>query len=117
MNDTRRETPEVERDQMAVKVAEERINAEGTKPIAWKKIRDGLGLKLDEFHKVIRHSSGWLEAVVDRITILEAQEGGWVYNGKLDVLTGIDNFEFYREELEAKREAAEVHTVTQALIS
>ena len=109
------ETPVSERDEMAVKVAEKRINVEGTKPIAWKKIRDSLGLKLDEFHKVIRHSSGWLEAVVDRITALEAQEGGWTYNGKLDVLTGIDNFEFYREELETQRANAEEHTVPQAL--
>ena len=88
---------------MAQQVAEKRINAAGSKPLAWRRIRESLGLKNDQFHKIIRHSSGWLEAVVDRITALEASDEGWEYSGKLDVLTGIDNFEFYRKELEDQR--------------
>ena len=82
-----------ERDQLAVDIAEMRINAEGTKPIAWKKIREAFDLKLDEFHKVIRHSSGYRDAVLDRIEMLKGRPEGWSYNGKLSVLTGLDDIE------------------------
>ena len=83
-------TTEEDRDSVAVKVANIRINATGSKPMSWKKIRERLGLKLDEFHKIIRHSEGYREAVINRIKTLKAQQGGWTYNGKMDVLTGID---------------------------
>lgn len=79
--------------EVAVKVAEIRINAEGTKPRSWKNVRGDLGLKLDEFHEVIRKSDMWVDVVLDRIESLKAQEGGWEYNGKLSVLTGIDNID------------------------
>lgn len=84
------ETTEEERNELAVKVAELRINEEGTKPLAWRKIREELGLKEDEFHQVIRPSVGYREAVVNRIKSLKARDKGWKYSGKLDVLTGIE---------------------------
>lgn len=84
------DTTEEVRNDIAVQVAELRINAAGTRPEAWRSIREKLGLKLDQFHKVIRLSDGWKQAVADRINTLLKQEGGWTYNGKLEVLTGID---------------------------
>ena len=85
----RSETTETDRNRVAVKVVEMRINSSGSRPMAWRKIREELGLKNDEFHKVIRPSEGYRKAVIGRIKSLKAQEGGWEYNGKLDVLTGI----------------------------
>lgn len=85
-------TTELERDDIAAQVAELRINAEGTKPRAWRSIREELGLRNEEFHKLIRLSDGWHQAVCERIADLLDQEGGWEYNGKLEVLTGIDGF-------------------------
>ena len=84
------ETTVEDRDGIAAKVVELRINATGSKPLAWKKIREKLGLKENQFHKVIRHSEGYRRAVIQRIKSLKAQEGGWEYNGKLEVLTGIE---------------------------
>ena len=81
-----------ERDDIAHQVAELRINAEGTKPRAWRSIREELGLRNEEFHKLIRKSEGWRIAVYERILDLQDQEGGWEYSGKLEVLTGIDGF-------------------------
>lgn len=86
-------TSEDERADMAVKVAELRINEEGTKPLAWRTIREHLGLKNEEFHKVIRLSDTWKEVVIQRIKHLKEQEGGWEYNGKIEVLTGIEGFD------------------------
>ena len=77
-----------------MKVVELRINEEGSKT-AWKKIRKELGLEEDEFHKVIRPSEGYRNAVIDRIKSLKSAEGGWEYNGKLSVLTGIEDIENY----------------------
>ena len=85
------ETTESDRDKLAVQIAALRINATGSKPLAWKTIRAEFGLKNDQFHKVIRHSAGYRKAVIDRIKSLKAQEGGWEYSGKLDYLTGIDD--------------------------
>lgn len=84
------DTSEEERDNIAAQVAELRINEEGSRPLAWKKVREQLGLKLDQFHKVIRLSDGWKQAVANRINGLLADNKDWTYNGKLDVLTGID---------------------------
>lgn len=86
-------TTEEERDNVAVQVAELRINEEGVRPKSWKNIRKELGLALDEFHKVIRHSAGYRDAVLDRIETLKARPDGWSYNGKLSVLTGLDDIE------------------------
>lgn len=88
-----RETTEEARNELAVKIAELRINATGTRPIAWKSIREKLGLHNDQFHKVIRLSKGYRDAVIARIKTLKDQDGGWEYNGKLGSLTGIDDIE------------------------
>ena len=86
------DTPEEERDRMAIEVAIRRINSEGGRPRAWRSIRDELGLRNEEFHKVIRVSDGWIRAVVGRIAQLKLDNPDWNYSGKLDVLTGIDGF-------------------------
>ena len=104
------ETPVDVRDDVAVQVAERRINAEGTKPKAWRRIREELGLRNEVFHQLIRKSDGWHTAVCERILDLLDQEGGWEYNGKLEVLTGIDNFTMdevhaYKAEMDAEAEA------------
>ncbi len=88
---TATETTEKDRNDIAVQVVELRINAAGLKPLAWKRIREKLGLKHNQFHKDIRPSAGYRKAVIDRIKSLKAQEGGWEYSGKLDNLTGIDD--------------------------
>lgn len=87
------ETTEEDRNALAVQIAEMRINATGSRPIAWKRIRDKFGLHNDQFHEVIRLSKGYRDAVIARIKTLKAQDGGWEYNGKLGSLTGIDNIE------------------------
>ena len=84
------ETTEADRDELAVKIAKIRINATGSKPIAWHKIREKFGLKNDEFHKVIRLSAGYRKAVIDRIKQLKSRPEGWEYSGKLEILTGIE---------------------------
>jgi hypothetical protein len=84
------ETTETDRDSVAAKVVEMRINSSGSKPMSWRRIREKLGLKNDQFHKVIRPSEGYRKAVIQRIKKLRAQDGGWEYSGKLDVLTGIE---------------------------
>ena len=81
---------EADRNEVAVKVVEMRINASGSRPMSWRRIRERLGLKNDQFHKGIRHSAGYRKAVIDRIKSLKAQEGGWEYSGKLENLTGIN---------------------------
>ena len=91
------ETAEGTRNEIAVKVVELRINKEGSRPIAWKKIREKLGLHNDHFHQVIRHSEGYFNAVLERIKSLKSADGGWEYNGKLSVLTGIEDIENYLE--------------------
>ena len=84
------ETTEAARDELAVKIAKIRINATGSKPIAWHKIREKFGLKNDQFHKVIRLSAGYRKAVIDRIKQLKSRPEGWEYSGKLERLTGIE---------------------------
>ena len=83
-------TTEANRDEVARKVVELRINATGSKPLAWRKIRERLGIHNDHFHKVIRLSEGYRKAVIDRIKSLRAQDGGWEYSGNLERLTGIE---------------------------
>ena len=91
------ETTEGTRNEIAVKVVELRINEEGSRPVAWKKIRNELGLHNDHFHQVIRPSEGYRTAVIERIKSLKSAEDGWEYNGKLSVLTGIEDIENYLE--------------------
>ena len=69
------------------RVAELRINAAGSKPLAWKKIREKLGLGNAKFHKVIRLEDHYKESCVERI---ESFEDGWEYGGKLEVLLGFE---------------------------
>lgn len=97
------ETTEGTRNEIAVKVVELRINKEGLRPIAWKKIREKLGLHNDHFHQVIRHSEGYLNAVIERIKSLKFADGGWEYNGKLSVLTGIEDIENYLESVKRRK--------------
>lgn len=89
------ETTEETRNEIAVKVVELRINEEGSRPIAWRRIREELDLHNDHFHDVIRHSEGYRNAVIERVKSLKSAEGGWEYNGKLSVLTGIEDIENY----------------------
>ena len=84
------ETTEEDRNGVARQVAELRINASGSRPLRWPSIREKLGLKNDEFHKVIRPSKGYRTAVIDRIKSLKGSGKGWEYSGKLEFLTGID---------------------------
>ena len=91
------------------KVAELRINAAGSKPLAWEKIREKLGLRYDEFHKGIRLEDHFQESVVERI---ESFEDGWEYGGKLEVLLGFEpavelanRIEACKPKPAAKREA------------
>ena len=84
------DTTEDSLNEIVRKFVEMRIKASGPK-MSWKSIRKELGLQKDHFHKVIRPSKGYREAVIARIKFLKAQEGGWEYSGKLDVLTGIDD--------------------------
>ena len=74
-----------DRKEIGRQVAELRINSAGLKGMAWKRIREKLGLKNDEFHKVIRLEDHFQESVVERI---ESFEDGWEYGGKLEVLLG-----------------------------
>ena len=85
------ETTDADHNNVAVKVVELRINATGSKPMAWRKIREKLGLKNNEFHKDIRLSAGYRKAVITRIKRLKAREEGWEYSGDLSRLTGIDD--------------------------
>lgn len=110
------DTSEETRDDMAIRVAVLRINAEGSRPTSWRNIREELGLKLDQFHQVIRKSDGWVRAVCGRIAQLKLDNPEWSYNGKLDVLTGIDGFEMsivqgFIDKVKAEREAEEVTQV------
>ena len=76
-----------DRVEIGCQVAELRINAAGSKPMSWARIRAKLDLKNDEFHKVVRLESHFHESVVERI---ESFEDGWEYNGKLEVLLGFE---------------------------
>ena len=76
-----------ERVEIGRQVAELRINATGLKGLSWKKIREKLGLKNDEFHEVVRLEDHFHESCVERI---ESFEDGWEYGGKLEVLLGFD---------------------------
>ena len=76
-----------DRQEIGRQVAELRINAAGSKPMSWRRIREKLGLKNDEFHKVIRLEDHFKESVVERI---ESFEKGWECSGKLKVFLGFE---------------------------
>ena len=87
------------------KVAELRINAQGSRPMSWRRIREKLGLKSDEFHKVVRLEDHFQESVVERI---ESFEGGWQYSGKLNVLLGFEPVGELANRIEACKPAPKV---------
>ena len=67
------------------KVAELRINPEGAEGMAWRKIREQLGLTRNQFHKGIRSKHHFKESVVERI---ESFKGGWECHVNLERLCG-----------------------------
>ena len=98
-------TTEEERVQLAEKVVELRLDPEVPRAPAWKQIREhaDVSLSSDEFHKIIRVSDYYRDAVLER---LETQiENGWVYNGSLHTLCGIDVPEDIVERMEANKDA------------
>ncbi len=101
-----------DRKEIGRKVAELRINSAGSKPMSWRRIREKLGIKNDEFHKGIRLEDHFRESVVERI---ESFEGGWEYRGKLKSLLGFEPVGELKSRIEAckpkpvpKEEAEEV---------
>ena len=87
-----------ERVEIGRQVAELRINATGLKGLSWKKIREKLGLKNDEFHEVVRLENHFHESCVERI---ESFEDGWEYGGKLEFLLGFDPVGELADRIEA----------------
>ena len=80
------------------KIAELRINATGSRGMAWKLIRQELNLRNDEFHEVIRKEDHFKESVVKRI---ESFEGGWECQGNLTVLCGFEPTGEWLDRIEA----------------
>ena len=75
-----------ERLEIGRKVAELRINEQGSKPMSWRRIREKLSLRNDEFHKVVRLEDHFKESVVQRI---ESFEKGWGILGQTTRASGI----------------------------
>ncbi len=80
------------------KVAELRIDATGSKPLAWCIIREQLGLTRNEFHEGIRLEDHFKESVVERI---ESFEGGWESNRNLERLLGFKPVGEWLDRIEA----------------
>lgn len=80
------------------KVAELRIDATGSKPLAWRIIRKQLGLTRNEFHEGIRPADHFKESVVERI---ESFEGGWESNRNLERLLGFKPIGEWLDRIEA----------------
>ncbi len=89
------------------KVAELRINASGSKGLAWRDIRERLRLKNDEFHKVVRLEDHFRESIVKRI---ESFEDGWEYSGKLESLLGFKPVGELANRIEACKPTPEEET-------
>ena len=83
-------TPEEKRIELANKVAELRLDPDATRAMAWRKIckHEDVILKRDEFHKIIKVSDYYKEAVLERLAKLIDE--GWVYKGSLKGLCGFD---------------------------
>ena len=90
------------------KVAELRINASGSKGLAWRAIRERLGLKNDEFHKVVRLEDHFHESVVERI---ESFKDGWEYSGELESLLGFKPVGELANRIEACKPTPEEETL------
>ena len=69
------------------KIAELRINPAGSRGMPWWKIRKKLGLKYNQLNRFSRDDDHFKESMVERI---ESFEGGWEYNGILEVLLGFE---------------------------
>ena len=80
------------------KVAELRIDATGSKPLAWYIIREQLGLTRNEFHEGIRPEDHFKESVVERI---ESFESGWESNRNLERLLGFKPVGEWLDRIEA----------------
>lgn len=89
------------------KVAELRINASGSKGLAWSEIRERLGLKIDEFHKGVRLEDHFHESVVERI---ESFKDGWEYSGELESLLGFKPVGELANRIEACKPTPEKET-------
>ena len=89
------------------KVAELRINASGSKGLAWREIRKRLGLKNDEFHKGVRLEDHFRKSVVERI---ESFKDGWEYSGKLESLLGFKPVGELANRIEACKPTPEEET-------
>ena len=93
-----------ERETIGHKVAALRINAEGSKGMAWREIRkelrrtEGLHLKQEDLREVIRREDHFRESVVERI---ESFEGGWECQGDLTVLCGFEPTGEWLDRIEA----------------
>lgn len=90
-----------EKEKIGRDVAELRINAEGSKPMSWRRIREKLGLRNDEFHKVIRLADHYEESMIQRIESFDS----WEYSGKIEVLLGFTPTETMMERIEACKPA------------
>ena len=99
-------TSQEERVELAKKVAELRIDPDADRAMSWKSIREheDVCLKSDEFHKIIRLSDYYKEAVLNRLTTLIGT--GFIYNGNLDTLCGIEVPTDIVEKMEANKAAA-----------
>jgi hypothetical protein len=82
------------------KVAELRINAAGSEGIAWRKIRERLELKNNEFHNGIRLEDHFKESVVQRI---ESFKRGWECQVDLERLCGFKPTGEWLDRIEACR--------------
>lgn len=93
-----------ERETIGRKVAALRIDAEGSKGVAWREIREelrrreGLHLKQEDLREVIRREDHFKESVVERI---ESFEGGWECQSDLTVLCGFEPTGAWIDRIEA----------------
>jgi hypothetical protein len=101
-------TTEEERIELANKVAELRLDPDATRAMAWKQIRkhEDVILSSDEFHKIIRVSDYYEEAMLERLGNLIDE--GWTYNGSLNNLCGFDVPEEFVERMEANKAKSKV---------
>ena len=99
-------TTEEERVEIAKQVAELRLDADATRAMSWKNIREKVILTSDEFHNIIRISDYYKEVMLHRLGSLIDE--GWVYNGSLNTLCGFDVPEEFVEKMESNKTKAKV---------
>lgn len=83
-------TTEEERIAVAKKVAELRLDPKAERTMSWRNIREheDVILTSDQFHKVIRVSDYYQDAILDRLS--ELIESGWIHKGSLTSLCGFE---------------------------